>query len=184
MKKQKNDFQLAHDILHERIRARKKKMTNKSFKGFSVFIHHEDGSFFMFEDALLWEALIEVGDKNYGFNVVFPRHIEPQIFYPSDLKACHIYGDAEEKTWEKTKIYRPKNVRKSAKDYLKREGIKLTCEDFTYEGILIEIGWHTKMYLTHKKVDMTDDTIYVFTEHHGYYAFKKKDMQLSVKFNF
>lgn len=183
MKKQKNDFQLAHDILHEKIRARKKTMTSRSFKGFGVFIHHEDGSYFIFQDALLWEALIEVGKKNYVFNVVFSRYIEPQIFYPSDLKACHVYGDAEEKTWEKAKAYRPRKVHKPAHDYLKKSGLKLTCKDFTYEGILIEIGWHTTMYLTHKKIEMTGNTIYIFTEHHGYYAFKKKDIHLSVKFH-
>lgn len=176
MKEKKNNFQLAHEKLYQNISKKKKSMTNKSFKGQNVFVHDEDGSYFLFEDAIWWHTVVEVGDNYHSFDVVFPQNIEPHVFYPSCTETCHVYGEEIENTWDKTKIYRPKRVRKPAADYLRKNRIELDCGDFDLHAVMVKIGWDVTMHLMHAKVVEENDTVYIFTEHHGYYAFKKKDI--------
>lgn len=184
---EKNEYSRILDKLQEEIKKRKKKMTTRSFKGQMVFVHHEDGSYFIFYDAFVHKISITHNDEESGqpydnkFHVVFSRYIEPQAYRCDELCLCVTYGESYEKTWEKDKVYRPRIIHKPASDYLKKNGRKLYCKDFNYDTVLVDFKWYVIMSLNHAKVEIVDDTTYIFTEHQGYYAFKNDEINISVK---
>lgn len=177
-------LQIALKKLQKAIDDHKKTLTNKSFKGENVFVDHEDGSHFIFYDAFIFEFIIDDIDekdpaRNLIFKVVFSRDVEPQMFHPGDLRTIFQYGEPEENTWEKTKAYRPKKIQKPAHDYIKKNNVKFECSDFCGQNLaIIRMPW-VYMSLTHSKIIETDDVTYVFTEHNGHFAIKKKDGQVT-----
>ena len=167
---------------HKAIDDHKKTLTNKDFKREFVFVHHEDDSHFIFEDAFIVDFNIADSDddKNpFKFKVVFSRGAEPQMFFPRDLFTIQQYGEVVENTWEKTKKYRPKRIQKPAYDYIKKQGVEFEIKDFCPQTLAIVRMPYLYMSLNHAKIVETDDVTYVFTEHNGNYAIKKKDGQVT-----
>ncbi len=182
----KNSYSTAWSQLQKKIKEVRKTLTTKSFLGQTVFVHHYDGSYFIFRDAFVHDMSVfqpnEDGENNvYEWHVVFSRYLEPQAFHTVDLYQCVMYGEEEEKTWEKEEAYRPRIIHQPAKDYLKKNNKVLTCKDFNYATVIVDVKWYATMSLSYAKVEVVDDTIYIFTEHQGYYAFKKKEIRSLAK---
>ena len=179
----KNTASLVWDKLQEEIKKRKKVITARSFTGLMVFVHHEDGSSFIFYDAFFHKVLITHKDEesskshNYEYYVVFSRYLEPQAYRCDELCICVEYGESCEKTWEKDKMYRPRIIHKPASDYLRKNKRVLTCKDFNLDEVIIDIKWYARMSLRFAKVERDGDTTYIFTEHQGYFAFKHEEIR-------
>lgn len=179
----KNTASLVWDKLQKEIKKKKKTLTTRSFRGQMVFVHDEDGSYFIFYDAFVHKILIPHYDSEedhsyeHKFHVVFSRYLEPHAFHYNETCVCIAYGEECEKTWEKEKVYRPRLIRKPAKDYLRKNKRVLTCKDFNLDEVLVDIKWYARMCLRFARVERDGDTTYIFTEHQGYYAFKHKEIR-------
>ncbi len=178
----KNTASLVWDELQKEIKEIKKEMTTRSFEGQMVFVHHEDGSYFIFYDAFVREIAIAHEDEesgesyNHYYDVVFSRYIEPQAYRCDELCICTSYGESYKKTWEKEKAYRPRRIHKPARDYLRKNNRILTCKDFNIGEVIVDVKWYARMCLRFARVERDGDTTYIFTEHQGYYAFKHKEI--------
>lgn len=163
-----NNLQLAVRDVKAYFKEAGAKASSRIFNGTTVFIHHEDGSFFVFEDAFMGRKIF----RNVEFVVVWSKYIEPFYFFARDLWAAKEYGDRYDPYLGRKERWKPIKVRRGVKTYLRENNIKFEASDFV-ATVYLNFG-HTIMTLTHAMYsqEANHSPLYVFTEHHGHFCIK------------
>lgn len=174
--KEKTPLDIAYSKLKGIIAEEEKNISVSSFDEKNVFLHHEDGSYFIFEGAFLREYSVDFSKNgvepcSIKFTVVYSIDIEPQIFFTADILFKKEY-ESNSVFSVTRKRYKPIKINNKAHSYLKKKKRELTMNDFDGNGAIISLP-HAFIRLSSAFSEEDEKMRYVFSEHQDYYAFKK-----------